>query len=135
MVDADTVRQLALALPDAVMAEEPGALDFSVAGKGFAWTYRERVEAKKPRRLRPDVLAVRCTMERKQLLLEAAPNVFFDDDHYRGYPGVLVRLAEVEADELASLLAEGWRIQAPRKLVLRLEAEGRTPSTSAPSTR
>jgi hypothetical protein len=116
MVDDDTVRKLALALPEAAMGDQPGTLDFSVLGKGFAWTYRERIGPGK-RVLRPEVLAVRCTMERKQFLLEAAPEVFFDDDHYRGYPGVLVRLAEVEAPELASLLEEGWAIQAPKKLV------------------
>jgi hypothetical protein len=117
MVDADTVRTLALALPETAMGDEPGTLDFSVLGKGFAWSYRERVAPKQPRRLRPDVLAVRCTMERKLFLLEAAPHVFFDDEHYRTYPGVLVRLAEIEAGELASLLEEGWRIQAPKRLV------------------
>lgn len=116
MVDAATVQKLALALPETIMGEAPDTLDFSVAGKGFAWTYRERIAPKQPRRLRPDVLAVRCTMERKQFLLEAAPHIFFDDDHYRSYPGVLVRLSEIEATELASLLEEGWRIQAPRRL-------------------
>lgn len=121
MVDAATVAQLALALPETVMGEEPDTLDFSVLGKGFAWTYRERVAPGK-RVLRPEVLAVRCTRERKQFLLEAAPHIFFEDDHYRGYPGVLVRLAGIEAPELASLLEEGWRIQAPRKLV---KASGR----------
>jgi hypothetical protein len=40
----------------------------------------------------PGVLAVRCRPERKELLLEAAPEIYFDDDHYRGYPAVLVRL-------------------------------------------
>lgn len=117
MVTAETVRDMALALPEAVMGEEPGALDVSVCGKGFAWTYRERLAPKQPRRLRPDVLAVRCALARKQFLIEAAPHIFFDDDHYRGYPAVLVRLSQVDADELASLLEEGWRIQAPKRLL------------------
>jgi hypothetical protein len=128
VVAAEAVRNIALALPETAMGEEPDTLDFSVAGKGFAWTWRKRVGPKKPRRLRPDVLAVRCTMERKQFLLEAAPHIFFDDDHYRGYPAVLVRLSEVEADELASLLEEGWRIQAPKSLA-KAHASTRTPST------
>lgn len=127
MVDAATVRTLALALPETVMGEEPDTLDFSVHGKGFAWTYRERIGPGE-RVLRPEVLAVRCTMERKLFLLEAAPEVFFDDAHYRGYPGVLVRLAEIEAPELASLLEEGWRIQAPKKLV-KAHASTMSPST------
>ena len=128
MVDAQTVRAIALAFPETLVGEEPDTLDFSVGGKGFAWTYRERVAPKQPRRLRPDVLAVRCAMEHKQFLLEAAPHIFFDDDHYRNYPAVLVRLAEVEAAELASLLEEGWRIQAPKTLV-KAHASTRGPST------
>jgi len=124
MVDAATVRELALSFPETRQGEQPGTLDFDVAGKGFAWTWRERVAPKQPRRLRPDVLAVRCAMERKHYLLEAAPEVFFDDDHYRGYPGVLVRLDRIEPPELASLLEEGWRIQAPKKLVRDYDARG-----------
>lgn len=122
MVDAATVRQLALSLPESTQGDTPDTLDFDVRGKGFAWTYRERIAPKQPRRLRPDVLAVRCLMERKRFLLEAAPEIFFEDDHYRGYPGVLVRLDLIEVAELASLLEAGWRIQAPRVLVKAYDA-------------
>ena len=32
-----------------------------------------------------EVLVVRCPFETKELLIAAAPDIFFDDDHYRGY--------------------------------------------------
>jgi hypothetical protein len=123
MVDLATLRRLALGLPEAHDASDGDRLAFEVRGKGFAWTYMERVEPKTPRRLRPDVLAVRCPRETKDMLLEAAPDRFFDDDHYRGYPAVLVRLAAIDADEMAGLLRGGWRAVAPRALVKAADAE------------
>ena len=53
---------------------------------------------------------------------EAAPERFFDDDHYRGYPAVLVRLGAIDEAELAGLLVGAWRILAPKALVRRIEA-------------
>jgi hypothetical protein len=62
------------------------------------------------------VLAIRCEPPRKELLIEAAPQVLLDDDHYRGFPAVLVRLAAVDEAELAALLQAGWRLRASRRL-------------------
>jgi hypothetical protein len=117
MVDATLVKLLALALPRVDDESAAERLSFSVAGKGFAWTYLERVASKKPRLVRPDVLAVRCSIERKEMLIEAAPETFFDDDHYRGFPAVLVRLESVDEVELAGLLDSAWRLQAPKVLL------------------
>jgi hypothetical protein len=113
---ADTVRRLALALPEATDASRGEQLVFEVEGRGFAWSYLARDAPKRPRVLRPEVLAVRCELARKELLIEAAPGVFFDDEHYRGFPAVLVRLAAVDEGELAALLEAGWRLRASRRL-------------------
>ncbi len=53
------------------------------------------------------------------MLIAAAPDRFFDDDHYRGYPAVLVRLAAVDELDFAALLAGGWRLSAPKTLLKR----------------
>jgi hypothetical protein len=116
MPTADTVRRLALALPEAVEASKGEQLVFEVEGKGFAWSYYRRDIPDKPRVLRPEVLAVRCELPRKALLIEAAPDRFFDDDHYRGFPAVLVRLGAVDEAELAALLEGGWRLRASKRL-------------------
>jgi hypothetical protein len=119
MVDELELRALALSLPEAEGGDQPGQPAFSVGGKGFAWGYMARPEPKAKRVLMPGVIAVRCRMETKEMLLEAAPDRFFDDDHYRGYPAVLVRLAAIEAEELAELLKEAWRLVAPKAVVKR----------------
>lgn len=119
MIDIAAVRRLALALPEAADDCRPDRLAFSVGGKGFAWTYLVRDRPKAPRRPRLDVLAVRCALERKEMLIAAAPERFFDDDHYRGYPAVLVRLAAIDEAALAGLLDAAWRLAAPRAVVKR----------------
>lgn len=115
MVDAASIRRLALALPDVEDNSTDDRLAFEVrGGKGIAWTYLVRLAPRKPRAPQIETLAVRCAIERKEMLIEAAPDRFFDDDHYRGFPAVLVRLKVVEQDELASLFKEAWTLSAPK---------------------
>ncbi len=114
MADLETVRRLALALPEVVEAGEGAPVAFAVDGKGIAWSYLAR-ETPKGRRLAVDgTIAVRCSPERTERLIEAAPARFFTDDHYRGDPAVIVRLDQIDEDELAHLLYEAWRLQAPK---------------------
>lgn len=119
MVEEDEWRRIAGALPEAV-GDRSG---FGVGGKGFAWVYQQKVAGQKGRVERRDVLAVRvASLEEKDALLAADPAKFFTDDHYAGFPAVLVRLAAIEADELAELLADAWRTRAPRRLVKEWDA-------------
>jgi hypothetical protein len=124
MIDHPKIRRAILALPQVEGGESEESLAFGVGGKGMSWPYLARATPKGPRELVPGVLAVRCRMEKKELLLEAAPEVFFDDAHYRGYPAVLVRLEAVEQDELTALLTDAWRLQAPKAVVKRFDAGG-----------
>ncbi len=61
VADQEDVRRIALSLPET--SEEDGRFAFSVLNKGkpkgIAWVWLERVEPKKPRVPRPDVLAIR----------------------------------------------------------------------------
>jgi hypothetical protein len=124
MADQADVRRIALALPAA--SEAPDHFGFSVRNgskeKGFAWAWNERVTPKKPRVPRPDVLAVRVAgQQEKEMLLAADPAKFFTEPHYTGFPAVLVRLPAIGADELAELITDAWRCQAPEALVNSLE--------------
>ncbi len=120
MADQDTVRRIALTLPETVEATDRFAFSVLNKGKakGFVWVWYERVEPRKPRVPRPDVLAVRVAdAGEKESLLAADPDKFFTEPHYNGFPAVLVRLAAVEEDELRELIVDAWRCQAPRALV------------------
>jgi hypothetical protein len=105
MVDVETVRRIALSLPESRDGSTALALRFYVRDKQFAWTYHERVLPKRPRRPRLDVLAVRCAAEEKKRLLASDPGKFFTTDHYQGFPAVLVYLDCVDEQEIRSLLA------------------------------
>jgi hypothetical protein len=123
MADNATVRRLAMALPEVVETSRGGDhIAFEVAGgKGLVWTFMRRVKPKKPRIPDPDCVAIRGPIERREMLVAAAPERFFEDDHYRGYPAILVRLSAVDdEDELASLLRDAWRMSAPKPLLGRL---------------
>ncbi|ATC26195.1 MmcQ/YjbR family DNA-binding protein [Caulobacter vibrioides] len=113
-MDMEGAAKLALALPEVLGGVgETGYANFDVGGKAMAWSYLARPDPKAARVLVPGVLAVRCAKETKAMLLEAAPERFFTDDHYRTYPAVLVRLEAIEAEELDGLLRGAWKTVAP----------------------
>jgi hypothetical protein len=125
VADLEDARRIALSLP-----ETNGDDGFAVLNKGkyrgFAWVWMERVEPKKPRVPCPDVLAIRTPgLDDKELLIASDPERFFTEPHYNGYPAVLVRLANVELEELEDLLVEGWRCMAPKALVKEFDSGGR----------
>jgi hypothetical protein len=62
-----------------------------------------------------ETFAFRCTMEEKTFLMEAVPSIYFETDHYVGWPVVLVRATASDA-ELAHCVARAWRAQAPKTL-------------------
>lgn len=69
-------------------------------------------------RTNPDALVIRVVhMGEREALLQGDPETFFITPHYEGYPAVLVRLQKVDPDELAELLEDAWRTQAPKRLV------------------
>jgi hypothetical protein len=119
MADQDDVRRIALSLPET--EEVVGRFAFSVRNRGklraFVWVWVERVEPKKPRVPRPDVIAVRvANLDEKDILLSLDSAKFFTEPHYDGFPAVLVRLPAIGAGELKDLITGAWRCQAPRAL-------------------
>jgi len=49
-----------------------------------------------------------ATIGERDVLMELDPRAFFFTDHYRNYPAVLVRLAEVPPALLRDVLQESW---------------------------
>lgn len=71
----------------------------------------------------PDVLVLMCALEEKEFLMQTNPAVYFETDHYKGWPAVLVRLSKIGDDELTHRLQVAWRRQAPKKLLAAFEGE------------
>jgi hypothetical protein len=120
MADQSDVRRISLALPET--SEAPEHFTFSVRNgtkeKGFVWAWNERVEPRRPKVPRGDVIAVRVPDQSdKQALLAGDERVFFTEPHYNGFPAVLVRLPEITIAQLEELILDAWRCQAPRTLV------------------
>lgn len=65
----------------------------------------------------PQTLVILMPLEQKELLMEAAPEIYFETDHYKGWPAVLVRLGAISDAELSQRLAEAWRHKAPKRLL------------------
>ena len=121
MADADDVRRIALALPDVEEIDSDG-FDFRVGGRGFAWSYPERIPGR-PRTIRIDVAVLFVGDEaEKQALLLGEPNVFFTAPGYGDWPLVMLRLAEVDAERLAELVTDAWRMRAPAEVASQLGA-------------
>jgi len=63
-----------------------------------------------------DLMVLHCPLEVKEMLMEMAPDIYFQTDHFRGWPGLLVRLEVITDEELSLRLEDAWRFKAPRNL-------------------
>jgi hypothetical protein len=101
------VRAAAVHLPDVAESTWYGTPALKVGGKGFA-------------RLKDDeTLVVLCTLDEKEMLLQADPEVYFETAHYKGWPAMLVRLKKVSTAQLRHRLEQAWRFRAPKRLIVR----------------
>ncbi|WP_274630390.1 MmcQ/YjbR family DNA-binding protein [Arvimicrobium flavum] len=73
-----------------------------------------------------DTVAVMCPLEEKEVLLAAAPEFYFETDHYRGWPAMLVRVHDIPIEELAHRLERAWQIQATPKMLKARGPAGRS---------
>ena len=120
MATQGDVRRIALALPGAQEANDRFVFFVMDKGKpkGFAWVWLDRPAPGKVRVPNPDVLAVRVANNaQKDLILASDKRKFFSEQHYNGYPAILVRLKEVTVKDLRVLLEEAWRCRAPKALL------------------
>lgn len=47
-------------------------------------------------------------LDEKEVLIETDPATFWETDHYRGWPAVLVRYGTPATDRIVALLARAW---------------------------
>lgn len=91
-------------LPEVVAATSYGHPSFKV-GKKFLCRFKD-----------VRTLVLTCPLEEKEMLMAAAPGIYFETDHYHGWPAVLIRIDVIEPEELRHRLRRAWLTQAPRRL-------------------
>ncbi|MEM7143387.1 MAG: hypothetical protein AAF548_20400 [Actinomycetota bacterium] len=69
-----------------------------------------------------EVLVVMGELELKEELLDTHAGVVFETDHYKGYGAFLVRLADVDRDDLGDWLEDAYRTRAPKTALKELDA-------------
>ena len=112
MVAAAEMRRLALSLPEVEEKAHFGQPDFRVRNKIFAGLSRD--EKRGTLKLLPELQAA---------LLDAKPETFSPAAGAWGRQGwTHVDLARAARGELAELIAEAWRLTAPKKLVAARDA-------------
>ena len=117
MADLD---ELALALPQATRElSDDGRPAYKVHDKVFLLHRSRRPDAVDPEtgeRL-DDVLMFRVDgLEVKELLMEAAPDIYYQTEHYHGWAYLLVRLDVIGDEELSLRVEDAWRHKAPKTL-------------------
>jgi hypothetical protein len=117
----DDAAEMAMELPEVTVGTRFANRTWFVKGKAFAWERPfskadiKRFGEKTP----PDgpILAVSVEdMHEKEAVLEAHPKAFFNIEHFKGYPAVLIQLKKVTKRELREALVDGWLAAAPPKL-------------------
>jgi len=113
MVTEEDIRQVALSLPESAEKPYNRLPSFRVRGTLFLRIHEQ-----------PDAFFVPCgSLEERDELLGADPGTFFITPHYEGYPGVLVRLSQIDPDEMTELVTEAWRLSAPKRILAAYDAE------------
>ena len=107
-IDFNTVRRIALSLPD---------VEDSTIYRSPALKVRGKLLACIPihRSAEPDSVAISIDFDRRAEMLATAQDVYYLPDHYANYPIVLVRLARIHADALPDLVSMAWRFVTTKK--------------------
>jgi len=98
------VRELALALPGVQEGTSYGTTAFKVNGKLIARFHQDG-----------DSLVLKVEYATREVLMGANPRTFYVTDHYRCWPWMMIRVANVRREELAQLLEDAWRSNAGKR--------------------
>lgn len=93
-----------LALPEVEVSTTYGDPSLKVRGKAMVTVKAD------------DLLYLSCPLDVKEMLMEVAPEIYFQTEHYQGWPGILVRLDVIADAELSLRLEDAWRYRAPKRL-------------------
>lgn len=101
MIGWDRIVALGLALPGVALGTSYGRPALKVRGKTFACTGKT-----------DDHCVLMLPLDEVELLIESAPECFFQTKHHVGWPAVLTRYAAADAERIAALLERAWAARA-----------------------
>ncbi|XVS61099.1 MmcQ/YjbR family DNA-binding protein [Actinosynnema sp. CA-299493] len=105
-VSSDGFIRIVDALVDVERAEGGDYSTFRVRGKRFGYYWP-----------RTQTVGLKQLLSEQRALVAERPDVFEEQYTSGGFGWVVVYLAGVEADELAELVFEAWRLSAPGELL------------------
>ncbi len=105
MINYETVREIALALPNVEEGSSYGAPALKVGGKELFVRWREDLDA----------VVLKTTFEEREDLMAAAPDVYFITDHYLNYEYVLVNLKTVSREALTDMIRRSYTLATEKK--------------------
>ena len=121
MATFEDVLRLGMELPEVVESTSYGTPALKVRKKLVCRMWGER-EHNRDEVHDTEVLVLFCELDMKHVLLDNHPGVLFTVPHYDGYGAVLVRMADVDLDDLADWIEDSYRLRAPVTLLRRLDA-------------
>jgi hypothetical protein len=103
----DEVVAFALDMQNTELGTSYRAPAVKVNGRAFLYPGREQGS-----------FAVASPLPEKELLMETDPETFWETDHYRGWPAVLVRYGSPERERIGTVITRAWwdRLKKPQRL-------------------
>ena len=103
----DEMDAIVMAFPGAEKGMSYGRPSYKVNGKFFTRLRRED----------DSMVLMDVSFDEREMLMEAEPGTFHFTAHYKDYPCVLARIADLHPGSLRNFLDRRWRKIAPKKLV------------------
>jgi hypothetical protein len=105
---------MAARLPGVELREQTSWTSITYRGRGFAWVRHDE-----------DVVKIKATHEERAACVATDPETFSDGWTSATTAWIAVRLDRADDQEVFELLAEGWRMSAPKRVVAAYDAEQR----------
>jgi hypothetical protein len=111
-VDSAEVLTLATELPGVELRENSSWTSITCGGKGFAWVRHDE-----------NMVMIKATHEERAACVATDPATFSDGWTSATTAWIRVQLERADPDEVFELLSEGWRMNAPKRVVAAYDAE------------
>ena len=108
-----TVREIALSFPGVEEGRSQGNTpSLHVKKKHIGWLHHDG-----------DTFVMRVDKLERDMLLQAAPEIYHITDHYLNSCYVLVRVSKIDRDDLHGHIERAWRQVAPKRVIAQFDSQ------------